>query len=171
MIKALVSSTLLSSLLALSAGVSAKEQWQLTDGELVYQTQLVSWQQALQTQCQSCELEVKGQTTQSGQVTSHRLWEGDTVRALKVSGNKSWISIPNQDEPVKLKLLHKKDGSLMVLTPRGAYEHLELHQTNYLEVKGGQYALWLDGYNPASRNWRYDSEHDAPAIKYTLLAL
>ncbi|MCL2915883.1 hypothetical protein L2725_19255 [Shewanella corallii] len=171
MTKSFTALLMMTALAGCQSTTETTQHWQLTQGELAYAGQTIDWSSDSLHSCNDCSIETDKGYHPSGPTVSHKLLQGNEWRAVKVEQFKNWVTVPHQQAPVKLPLSHNKDGSLMLRKPNGEMQHLNLHQSNTLQLDGQEFALWLDGYNPASRNWRYDNEHDAPAIKYTLLAL
>ncbi|MGI2259275.1 hypothetical protein [Shewanella sp. GXUN23E] len=166
--KLLLSSCILAASLGAHHTAHADMQWQMTKGKLMLSQQLIDWQSTSLGPCANCTIQQHSSDTAGN---SYHLYEGETLRAIRVDNSQSWIDVPLNNTSKQLSLSHNRDGSLMLHTPEGKMHHIKLHQANLITIDGQSFHLWLDGYNPASRNWQYDDAHDQPQISYTLLAL
>ncbi|MCL1039369.1 hypothetical protein L2750_19790 [Shewanella submarina] len=153
--------------LALPTSVMASTEWQLIKGQLNFQQQTINWESET-TLCDNCDIRSSSEYT-TGSLEARHLYQDNQLKAIKLDGACDNATFPTTEGPRHFALSYNRDGSLMLVPQVGPVQHIKPHQANTITLSGQRYSFWLDGYNPASRNWQYDDAHDAPRLSYTLL--
>ena len=170
MMKTLFTTATIFALAACQSSALSSHHWQLTKGQLSHNNQTINWQDSLLSSCSQCNIESINSKDADSQTVSHKITEAGQFRAIKVRQFTNTITIPQLPRPITFSVSHNRDGSVRLYSQSGQTFHLNLHQLNLLQIGEQKFSLWLDGYNPASRNWQYDDAHDAPLLSYTVLA-
>ncbi|MFT5788061.1 MAG: hypothetical protein ACI8SJ_000158 [Shewanella sp.] len=161
---------ILSLLLGCEPSKSEQTQWDINQGTLWFGSDAVDWQAAKIQVCSGCIIKHSANFHPSGPSHSFQLIENDVWRASKVDEFRNWITIWQNNSPVKLLVEPISNQQLSLILPSGNVT-VNLQSKVAFTYKGNNYQLWVKSFRPPSTTKDYSNELDANHINYLLLSL
>ncbi|MCL1058957.1 hypothetical protein L2729_13330 [Shewanella gelidimarina] len=161
----------LSLLLGCVPGKSEQVRWDINQGSLWFGSDEVDWQEATKTQvCSACTIKHSTHFHPAGPSHRFQLIENDRWRASKVDEFRNWITIWQNNSPVKLLIEPISEQQLSLILPDKNIT-VNLQSKVNFTYQGNDYQLWVNSFNTPSTAKEYSNELDTHHIDYLLLSL
>ncbi len=145
--------------------------WQILQGDLFYDGQLVDWSQESIPQCKTCQIFPERIMHPSGPLVSFKLQHEGQFRAIKKEALFPWIDVNEQGKSLRLTVNSDQNkNSLIVNLPD---EQLKIQPKQIVEFSIGdtEYLLWVEEFKKGQSQSSHSIEQRDLSFKFLLVRI